>query len=483
MTWTTLWTLLWIGNYAGVVVLSERLLRWRWDPRGAVAWIFAMLLLPFLGLLLFVLVGPMPMTRKVRRRLKRRRIIAAALEHRAGALEKSHSGLSAALPDPKQLALMKLATRITGQLVTRGNEVTVYTEAEKVFLALSLAIEAAHSHVHLEYYIFWADDTGRAMADLLIKKARQGVEVRLLLDAVGCWKVPRAFFREMTDGGVKVSFFLTWGPTTRRFNINCRNHRKLVVVDGITGFLGSHNIGDEYLGRKRRKFGLWRDTHLRVAGTAVTQLQEAFVEDWHFATGEDLSDDRYFPAPAEPGASLVQIIPTGPDRPPDTMHQLLFAAVNDAQTSIAILTPYFVPDPAMTIALRSAAYRGVRVQLLLPSKSDHWWVLWAGRASYPALLSAGIEVYEFDKGMLHSKVVVVDSRWALVGSANMDERSFRLNFELTSALYDKLVADVLMEDFEALRASARRIYMRDVDAWSYRDELAAGLARLTTPLL
>lgn len=482
LPWSTIWSVLSIANYLGVGVVVVQLLRWRRDPRGDLAWILALLLLPFLGLILFLLIGPMPVSRKVKRRLKRRRVIAAALARRAAALAECLENAGAPPTDPRQKALMRLATRVTGQAVTRGNEVTVYTDAERVFLALGLAIEAAQSHIHMEYYIFADDETGRAMRDLLIRKAREGVEVRVLLDAVGCWNVSRAFLRDMRAGGVRTEFFLTWGHTTRRFNFNCRNHRKLVVVDGTIGFCGSQNIGDEYLGRRRR-FGPWRDTHLRVAGSSVTQLQEVFVEDWHFATREDLSHDRYFPPPVVAGNNLVQIIPSGPDRPTDVMHQLLFAAVTDAQESIAIMSPYFVPDPAMMIALRSAAYRGVRVRLLLPSRSDHWWVLWAGRASYPALLDAGVEVYEYDRGMLHSKVVEVDGRWAMVGSANMDERSFRLNFELTCALYDELIARALRADFEHLREASRRVQPCDIESWTLRQELAAGVARLTTPLL
>ncbi len=481
MSWNV-WSILSIVNYASVLVAIEHIIRRRREPRGSLAWILALLLLPGVGLILFLLIGQVPIQRKVRRRLRRRRLIEPSLAKQTDDVVRRFDALDFAELEPSQKSLMRLATRMGEAVVTRGNEVVVYHDAERVFLAMGLAIEAAKSHVHMEYYILQADETGRAVGDLLMRKARDGVEVRLLLDAVGCWRLPRSYVRQLQRAGVKVAFFLPWGMTGRRFNLNCRNHRKLVMVDGRVGFTGSQNIGDEYLGRRRR-YGPWRDTHLRIRGPAAVQLQEIFVEDWHFATREDLASATYFPEPAMEGSHLVQLVASGPDRRPDVMLQLLYAAVSDARGSIALMTPYFVPDRAMLLALQSASHRGVRVRLLLPSRSDHWFVLWAGRSFYEELLEAGVEVFEYGKGMLHSKVVVVDRRWAMVGSANMDERSFRLNFELTALLYDAELAQGLAADIEVLQSRASRIGLQDVRGWSYRQSLAAGAARLATPLL
>ncbi|MFQ5428967.1 MAG: cardiolipin synthase [Phycisphaerae bacterium] len=476
------WSILSVLDVVVVVATVEHILRTRRDPRGMMAWILLLLLLPFLGLILYLLVGRVPIQRKVRRRKRRRRLIEPVLSEQREALARSHDGRRVEGLGPTQAALMELATRVSDTVVTRGNEVSLYHDAEQAFLTLGLAIEAARSHVHMEYYIFADDETGRAMRDLLARKAREGVEVRLLLDAVGCWRLRRRFVDSLQRAGVEVAFFLPWGMSRRRFQLNCRNHRKLTVIDGQSGFFGSKNIGDAYLGR-HEKYGPWRDTHLRVAGPCVTQLQEVFVEDWHFATGKGLSSDRYFPTPVIRGDRLVQIVPSGPDDRADVLHQLLYAAVSDARDSICFITPYFVPDRAIILALTSAAYRGVRVRLLLPARSDHWLVLWAGRSFYDVLLEAGVEVYEYDRGMLHSKVAIVDARWAMVGSANMDIRSFRINFELTSMLYDNDVAGELQDDFDGLCATARRVDLRDVERWGYGQTLAAGVARLATPLL
>jgi len=477
-----LWTFLSIVYYGAVLLAIEYILRTRRDPRGMMSWILALLLLPGLGLVLFFLMGTLPIERRVRRWNKRRQRIEPALEDHTRALEKAHDALDLPRLDPGQRALMRLATRMCDAIVTTGNEVTVGHDAEQAFLALGLAIQAAESHIHLEYYIFADDDTGRGVRDLLIRKAEQGVEVRLLVDAIGSWKLSRRFIRSMTERGVKVAKFLPWGLSGRRLHVNCRNHRKIAVIDGRTGFFGSKNIGDEYLGRKKR-LGPWRDTDMRLRGPAVMQLQQVFVDDWHFATGEDLTGRRYFPAPAAAGEHVVQIVPSGPDRHPSTMHQLLYSAVSDARRTISIITPYFVPDPAMVLALESAAYRGVKVRLLVPSRSDHRLVLWAGRSSYEELLESGVEIYEYAAGMLHSKVVAVDQRWVMIGSANMDVRSFRLNFEVTGVVYDAGVAQDIHNEFESLRGQAKRVQERDIQAWTYPQTLAAGLARLAAPLL
>lgn len=477
------WTAFYFLNYLAVFVTILHILRTRRDPRGMMAWILCLLLLPFIGLVLFTLVGRMPMERKMRKRRKRKRRIEGSLERQTAVLQEEHdvreavSGL-----DQDQRNLMDLATRLAGKVVTAGNHVDIRYDGEKAFLELSLSIEAAKSHVHMMYYIYADDETGRAMSELLIKKAQQGVEVRLLLDAVGCWRLSREHVNRLKRGGVKVGFFLPWKPTRRRFQLNCRNHRKLCVVDGTLAFAGSKNIGDEYVGRKA-KIGPWRDTNLTLRGPCVTQFQEIFAEDWHFATKEDLTSDRYFPEPQTAGDHCVQIVASGPDDSAHVLHHLLYAAVSDATKTIDIMTPYFVPDQAMILAMMSAAYRNVRVRLLLPSKTDSLMVLWAGRSFYQELLSAGIEIYEYDHGMLHSKTAVVDRRWSLVGSANMDVRSFRINFELTTLLYDSALSEELYQDTETLINEATRVTLKDVLRWPLRNQLAAGAARLATPML
>jgi len=476
------WTILSIINYAAVAVAIVSVLRHPREPRAMLAWILGLLLLPVLGLILFLLIGRARVQRTRRRRRRSRRKLARSLSARTSSIREVQAEPERVRIDRDLGNLVNLATRLSRHPPTTGNEVTIYQDAEQTFLALQLAIEAAREHVHMEYFIFQPDETGQAVRDLLIKKCRQGVRCRLLLDYVGCLWWPRGFEQSLVDGGVELAFFLPAVPWRVGRRMNFRNHRKILVVDGHVGFTGSQNIGDEYLGRRRSGVP-WRDTHMRLIGPAVHQLQGIFIEDWHFVTGTDLVDDAYFPTLEPRGEQVVQVIPSGPDEQARVMHHLLFAAIAAAQRSVCIATPYFVPDTAMLLALQSAAYRGVRVQLLIPSQSNHRMALWAGRSFYPELSEAGVEVYEYPDAMLHSKVVVVDELWAMVGSANMDERSFRLNFEVTAILYDEEPAKQLHRDFSSLRNQSQRFKRGKSQNWTFGESLALGVARLTSPLL
>ncbi len=475
----TIWELLSIINYALVAVAIIAILRRPREPRAMVAWMLALILLPVVGLVLFFLIGQLKIDRTRRRRQSRRQKLAAVLARKP---EAGHAAIASLVTDQHMHAVVHIATRFSRSPPSMGNDVTIFHDGEAFFLALRLAIEAARSHVHLEFYIFQPDETGRAVAELLMAKARSGVKCRLLLDAVGCWRLPRSFVRRMREEGVQVGYFNPVIPWRGRFHVNFRNHRKLVVIDGHTGFTGSQNIGDEYRGRLAR-LGPWRDTIFSVRGPAVGELQDVFLEDWNYATDETLDAADLFPEPSRAGPHAVQIIPSGPDTQADVMHQVLFAAVAAARKSICIATPYFVPDVPMIMALQAAAYRNVKVQLLIPSRSDHWFVLWAGRSYYDELTAAGVEIFEYGLGMLHCKNVVIDESWALAGSANMDARSFRLNFELTAILYDPTLARQLQDEFDELRAASRRFSRTEKHQWTFRESVSIGLARLASPML
>jgi len=474
----TFWSIVSIINYVLVACAIIHILRRPREPRAMLAWILALLLLPVIGLLLFAGIGELKLERTRRKRRRRR----ARLERRLPPKRKTSREVQGLAENPGLANLVHIATRLSREPPTVGNDVTIFHKTEAFFLALRFAIESARNHVHMEYYVFQPDDTGREIAAALMAKAKSGVRCRLLLDSVGCWRLPRRFVREMRDAGVQVEFFHPVLPWRGRWHVNFRNHRKLVVIDGELGFTGSQNIGDEYRGRLAR-YGEWHDVNLSMRGPAVRELQELFLEDWHFSTAETLDLANLFPEQSCEGPHAVHVIPSGPDVRADVMHHLLFAAIASATRSIAVATPYFVPDAAMILALQSAAYRGVHVRLLIPSRSDHWFVLWAGRSYYAELTSAGVEILEYELGMLHSKVVVVDQSWAFAGSANMDVRSFRINFELTTVLYDSVLAGQLQEEFDSLAAAARQVRPRGARDWTFGESLALGLARLASPML
>ncbi|MBN1345223.1 MAG: cardiolipin synthase [Phycisphaerae bacterium] len=482
MDWPRTWTILSFGYYAVAVVTTLLILRRPRKPQAMLAWILAVLLLPGVGLLLFVMMSEPRRGWHQRRRRRKRKKLRASSALKSDARDEYLATSSAPQDHVGVARLMNLARRLGAYPPTPGNDVIIYHDAEKTFLAIQMAIEAAQSHIHLEYYILQADDTGRAVRDLLIDRAKQGVRCRVLLDYVGCWRLSRRFIKPMRAAGVQVAFALPVIPWRGRWRVNYRNHRKIAIIDGRIGFTGSQNIGDEYLGRLK-KFGPWRDTHLKIVGPAVQDLQEVFIEDWHYTTKELLAGDDYYPSSTAAGEHVAQIVPSGPDQVANVMHQLLFAAVAAAGSSISVITPYFSPDEAMILALASASYRGVRVRLIVPSCGDHRVVLWAGRSYYEELTRSGVEIYEHDGAMLHSKVMIVDQAWAMVGSANMDERSFRINFELTTLLYDSNLAGDLHRDFEGLRRQSRTITRQDVANRSFGESILLGLARLASPVL
>jgi len=479
MAW--FWTTLSVLNVLIAIIGISFVLRGRKEPVAMIAWILGITLLPFVGCLLYVLLGA---DRIERRAARKRRHVAPVLarEPADGSIGAADAKTQSPVLPADMAAIERLGRRLTDSPATDGNAVEIYEQADETYAAIEESIRSAQHHVYLQYYIWQADETGLRFRDLLIEMAGRGVAVRLLLDAVGCWKLTRRFLKPLRSAGVEVAFFMPLYPLRRRWSPNLRNHRKIVVVDGHTAFVGSQNIGDEYRGLRKR-LSPWIDTHMRIHGPAASQLQGVFVEDWLFATRQHLTDRVYVPEVARPGASIVQIAPTGPQQHTGVLGQLLFAAFTSAARSIRIVTPYFVPGVSVREALKNAAYRGIDVELVIPSHGDHPLVLWAGRSFYRELLEAGIRIYEFDHGVLHSKIITIDDRWAMIGSANMDIRSFRLNYEVTALLYDEPLARRVSESAGETMKRSRRIRIAARERRSVGQELMEGVARLFAPLM
>lgn len=478
------WLLVCLTHFLIALVLVVRVLRHRREPVAMTAWILGIVTVPVLGMVAYWLLSPNRLRRKVKRR--RRRVaqltgnVRGWIEPHALRRDEPVEGLL-----PADLARIELLGRRLADLpATGGNEVRVLEEAETTYAALADTLRAAERHIHLEYYIWQPDETGHVFRDLLVERARDGVECRVLLDAVGCWKLGRDFLRPLREAGVQVAFFMPLLPFWRakRWSLHLRTHRKIAVVDGRVGFLGSQNIGDEYRGRLKH-LSPWYDTHMRVRGPAALFLQQTFAENWYLATREQLDREVYFPRPERPGSSIVQVLPTGPDQSVSSLTQIVFAAVSSASDSIQIATPYFVPDQGLRMALVHAGLRGVPVRLVLPTRSDVPLALWAARSFYPELIDAGVEIREYDTGVLHSKLVTIDNRWCMLGSANMDARSFRLNFEITALIYDGAVATELAQSIDRFCQGARRITQREVHRPPLRRQIGEGVARLFAPLL
>lgn len=476
MTWVHV---LELGYLLGLA-LVPRIVSSRRESSATLAWLLAVVLLPFAGALFYFVVGAPTFRRRTRKKRAANAEVAPALRRLEDALRVDQAAHWAEGElEERHRTLMALAARVTDAPVLGGNELEVLDDGRAASRALEDAIAGARDHVHLEYYIFRPDETGQRVLKLLAERARAGVEVRLLYDGFGSLALREADVAELCAAGGRAAPFLPIGLWRRPFQFNFRNHRKIVVVDGKIAFTGGLNIGDEYSGRRRRY--AWRDTHMRIRGPVVVSLQEVFAEDWYFATSEDLVDARYFPPPERAGEMVAQVIDSGPDRPYQPIHRILFTAITLAQDRIWLTTPYFVPDPSIVVALQAAALRGIDVRLLLPSYGDLPLVQLAGRSFYDELLEAGCRIFEYQPVMLHAKTMTVDGCWGTAGSANMDMRSFRLNFEVNLVVYGEAFArrleDIFLRDLERAREILRD---RTVGAW---DRFVQGAARTLAPVL
>lgn len=471
-----------LGFLLGLISLP-RLLVERRDSTATLSWLLAILFIPFLGLLAYWLFGSVRIKRVRRRKARVHHALAEASDRSAALPLKRFARPTESRETLSVLeTAMRLADRISKATATSGNRFDLLLDGDAAFAAIEEAIRSARHHVHVEFYIYRPDGIGTRIRDLLIEKLRQGVEVRLLYDHAGSFSLKASFLAPLVAAGGEVAAFLPVLRISRRFNMTLRNHRKIVVCDGRVGFAGGINVGDEYLrgGARRTR---WRDTHARIEGPAVLRLQEVFAEDWYFTTSRDLLDSQHFPEPEAAGDELVQVLASGPDQPWEVIHRILFTAITQAEHSVLITTPYLIPDQAMQVALQTAALRGVDVRILIPRRSDHRLIDYAARSFLPELIAAGVRVFAYGAGMMHAKTAVVDGVWSTVGSANMDIRSFRLNFEANLVVYGRNLAMRLTDVIEADLLNATEIRLASLKRRPYRDRVLEGACRILSPVL
>jgi cardiolipin synthase len=456
-----------------VVVLRRK------EPSSTIAWILTLIFLPVVGAILFMLFG----RDRVRWPAKRKRQADAFM--RSVLRERTQEVRDPSFADGQLTELEKqifqVGALLTGAGATVGNHIEVLTQGNDVYDALGAAIDQAEHHVNAEFYLIRNDATGAWFRDKLVRAAERGVEVRLLCDAYGCLAIGGAWRKPLRRAGGRIGIFL---PMRSLFlqPVNLRNHRKIVVVDGKVAFSGGVNIGNEYRGQMAG-IGKWRDTHFRMEGPAALALQRVFFQDWFFATGEGVDPASFFPAASQSGHASVAIVPSGPDTRTEAIHRLFFAAIAGARERVYITTPYFVPDPPMVVALQVAAMRGVDVKLVLPSRSNHRVTFHAGRSFYTELLEAGVHIHEYQPGMIHAKTMVVDGRIVFLGSANMDMRSFRLNFEVHALIHDERTARELEACFAEDLGKTVAV---DLPTWQTRRRryrVFEGAGRFVSPLL
>lgn len=465
-------------DVALILVTIPWILSIKEDSNAAIAWSLVVILLPLLGSALFVVFG----YTYVHRPLKRKRRHRIHIERRSPDAGRSTAALHEPAADAGWQGLGGLAERLGAFPTSSGNQVALYHETTDAMQAVFDAIEQARDHIHAEFYIVQPDDTGRRFINALARRAGDGVEVRLLYDALGSLWLKRSLLRPLERAGCRHASFLGINPLRRRVQVNLRNHRKLLIVDGRTALTGGMNIGDEYLHRNK-KLGYWRDTHMRIAGPAVGAIQRIFAEDWNFSTDEDLFSERYFPDVAPAGDDVVQVVESGPDQTLNTARELIFAAIVAARNRLWISSPYFVPDAGVLDALRLAARMGVDVRVLLPERPDVWLPRYAGRYLWDNLMAEGVRIFLYRKGMMHAKGMIVDGRWAWAGSTNLDNRSLSLNFENLVVFHNERLIRDMEQAFVADLSESIEVDPAEFAKRRWPARLVENTARLFSPAL
>jgi cardiolipin synthase len=450
------------------------------DSRAAMAWVGFVWLVPLVGAVLYFIFGVNRIRHKaalLRRNLERYRAQAEQPECLPGELQRH-------LPDHG--GYLKMLARVVGGVVGRplllGNRIDLLVNGDEAYPAMLEAIQHARQTVSFVTYIFDRDEVGLAFAHALGEAARRGVEVRVLIDATGTRYSWPTILHTLRQEGVKYAQFLPSFALWHLMSMNMRTHRKILVADGRVGFTGGMNIRVGHCLQRQPPKAV-QDVHFRVKGPVVTQMQEVFVDDWLFTTGEALRGDSWFPKTESAGQVLARGVTDGPDENFEKLLWTLLGALSIARYSVRIMTPYFLPDPAVVSALNLASMRGVQIDIILPSRINLPFVLWASRAMWSQVLRHGCRIWLTPPPFDRSKLMLVDGCWVLLGSANWDSRSLRLNFEFNLECYDVELARQLDQWIETKRSSAHPVTMEEIDGRPLPTRLRDGIARLLTPYL
>lgn len=449
-------------------------------PDKAVAWLMVLVIFPAIGFIMYYFMAK-EYTRRRRVKRKTRKMMKEIRRDLLHKLKRKSNGDRERDEIEEDVRLYGLLGNLPGSPMTWCNETEVYSSGKETYEAILQAMEQATDHIHLEYYIIRDDGIGKRFQEMMIRKAKEGVEVRLLYDGIGGIELKDSYIAELNKAGVETGCFLPAFIALIDKRINYRNHRKIVVVDGKAGFLGGINIGDEYLGKNPR-LGYWRDTHLKITGDAVYYLQNTFLQDWYFVKSKLLHDPRYFPEHECQGKDQVQIVSSGPDAHWDTIQEVYFSAMASAKQHIYIETPYFIPDPGINLALKTAAVSGVDVRIILPETPDSRVVFWASLSYVEELMQAGVRFYLYTKGFMHSKVLIADNKLASVGTANMDLRSFFDNFEINANFFDRRIINSLKKDFLQDVKDSKELLLSEFERRSRWQKTKEKVARTLSPL-
>jgi len=476
MAWLALALIIFIFQIATILIVEFR------HPSKTVAWLLILFCFPVIGFAVYYFVAQdYKNRRKVRKKgtsifRKKRKLIWQNSSIVTRHLQSNNFELR------REERLFRLLSHLSESPISGCNETVVLTNGEATYEAMFKAMEQAEHHIHLEFYIFRGDRIGMRFQQLLLEKARQGVKVRIIVDGLGSYGLNNRFVKPLKDSGIEFYSFLPPLFALYHRKVNFRNHRKIVVVDGKIGFVGGINIGDEYLGNDK-KLGFWRDTQIQIRGDAVYFLQNTFINDWFVVSNRELSDPNLYPKHECQGSEQVQMIASGPDSQWDAIQEMFFGAISVAKHRIYLQTPYFIPDLSIFTALKTAAVSKVDVRVIIPGVNDSKLVNLASLSYVEELMQAGVRFYQYQKGFMHAKVVLIDRMLASVGTANMDMRSLFMNFELNAVLFDRGTIDRLYADFEQDLKDSTELILKEFEQRSRIQKGKEVLARMLSPLL
>ena len=454
------------------------------ETATTLSWLLVFIFFPIGGIVIYFLVGR-GMRKKVGQTLVRQNLENRMQDIHQTILEQQQLDMSwiaekYSLFEHKKL--MKLLYRNSDSILTRNTDIQIFFEGRDKFNVLLDDLSSANSHIYMEYFIWKSDALSARVVEVLKQKIAQGVDVRILYDSIGNY-LSKRYQKKLRRLGIKIYPYYNFQSPFKIHTLNYRNHRKIVVIDGTIGYIGGMNMGNEYIDGGER-FLSWRDTHMRIKGEAVTVLQEIFSVSWLNTTNE-LIDIRPVSIVSKTGDHLlpVQITTSGPDSKWESIKQLYFLLISSAQKNIFINTPYFIPDTSIVMALKTAALSGIDVRIMLTGVLDKRLPYWAALTYIGELLNAGVQVFYYQKGFMHAKTIVVDGTSCSIGTANMDMRSFELNYEINALIYDESLAGDMEVRFQADMADARRFTLEDYAAIQRPELLRNSLARLFAPLL
>ncbi|MCG6187489.1 cardiolipin synthase [Maribellus maritimus] len=456
-----------------------------WEKRSpfkTAAWILVLILLPIFGVVFYLIFGQEYRKRKLFSRSgikslgKIRRLSTKQLRE----FEQSHLHLDKKIREKEKI--IRLLLNNSNALLTTGNKLKILNGGKQTFDAIFEAIQNASHHIHLEYYILADDKIGRRLKDLLIAKSRQGVEVRIIIDDVGSWGLGNKNIEEFRKNGVEIYPFMEVRFPRLTSQVNFRNHRKIVIVDGEIGFTGGINVADRYI-EGIKKIGPWRDTHLQLEGDAVACLQVVFAADWYFVINENINGRKYFPAFSEAPGTAVQISASGPDSDWENISQAFFAAITNARKRVYIVTPYLMPPPNIVSALKMTSLSNVDVRIIIPKKSDAIIPRWCSFSYVEELMEAGIRIFFYEAGFIHSKYIIVDDVFSSVGTTNLDFRSLETNFEVNAFIYDEEFTAELEKTFTVDLKNSYEITLEEWQQRPWHKKFRESLAHIFSPML